>query len=158
MKKTSHWTNNKYGLTHGMTYTPTFNSWANMIQRCTNTKHPDYKYYGGRGIKICEEWKLFINFFNDIGIRPEGMTLNRIDNGKGYFKENCRWATWIEQQNNSRHVNLITFNGETKSIRQWAQQTGINENTIRLRISKSGWTIEEALTLPLCIGGVKLSL
>lgn len=81
--------------------TPTYNTWMNMIQRCTNANAPGYKHYGGRGITVCERWLKFENFLADMGERPEGLTLDRIDNDGNYEPGNCRWAT-CEQQNANR--------------------------------------------------------
>jgi len=76
--------------------------WANMITRCTNPKSTNYKYYGGRGISVCDEWKIFINFYNDMGDCPDGLTLDRIDVNGNYCKNNCRWADWETQCKNKR--------------------------------------------------------
>ena len=93
---------NKARLTHGMTGTPTYNSWFGMIQRCTNPKQPTFKDYGGRGVTICHRWLRFENFLADMGIRPEGKTLDRKNNAGGYEPSNCRWATHKEQCENRR--------------------------------------------------------
>ena len=85
-----------------MVGTPTYYSWGGMIARCTNKKHNRYKYYGARGITVCDRWRLFENFLADMGVRPEGLTLDRIDNDKGYMPGNCRWATAIVQANNKQ--------------------------------------------------------
>ena len=85
---------------------PMYRAWATMWTRCTNPKIPCYKYYGGRGVKVCERWKDFTKFLDDMGERPEGMTLDRIDNDGGYTPDNCRWATYREQMLNSRATKL----------------------------------------------------
>ena len=93
------------GYKHGMSRTPTWYSWVGMIERATNKKYKQYKDYAGRGIKVCDRWteqKGFLNFLADMGERPEGMTLDRIDNDGNYEPDNCRWATYSQQRVNSR--------------------------------------------------------
>jgi hypothetical protein len=102
-----------------------------MIQRCYNPNRDGYKNYGGRGIKVCERWHIFENFYNDVGDCPEGLTLDREDNNKDYAPENCRWATNKEQSNNTRRNHRVTYKGETKTLSQWAQDLGINKSKLR---------------------------
>lgn len=90
-------------MKHGMYNTPTYRSWSSMIARCTNPMHHQWKDYGGRGIKVCEEWTIFENFFSDMGERPKGKSIDRIDNDKGYNSKNCKWSTRTEQNRNKRN-------------------------------------------------------
>lgn len=126
----------------------TYQTWTNMRQRCSNPKRPDYKYYGGRGIKVCERWNnSFLAFIKDMGERPEGMSLDRKDNSLGYEPDNCKWATKDEQMQNTRQTNKISFNGVVMGLNAWAKKIGINKESLRTRLC-NGWSIEEALTIP----------
>jgi hypothetical protein len=119
-----------------------------MMQRCYNPKHRDYRYWGGRGIRVCERWHSFENFYEDMGNPPEGMTLDRKDNSGDYCKENCRWATKEEQQNNTRYNVWLEHEGERRTIAQWAREIGMNVGTLGARLNVYGWSIERALTTP----------
>lgn len=88
--------------THGMYNTPEYNTWRSMVQRCNNPKVPKYKNYGGRGITVCDKWLKFTGFFEDMGFRPKGLTIERKNNDLGYYKSNCYWATIFEQNRNKR--------------------------------------------------------
>lgn len=140
-KKHGYAGNNKRGSRN-----PTYSIWASMLARCNNSKNYAYNDYGGRGIYVCKEWYDFKNFLEDMGERPEGLTLDRKENDKGYYKENCRWATYFTQANNRRNNCFFTYNGETKSISQWATQYSIRDSTLRARLAR-GWSIEKALKL-----------
>lgn len=127
--------------------------WLNMKARCLNPKNPAYARYGGRGLGFDPRWTGFKNFANDMADSyKDGLTLERIDNNKGYSKENCRWATHKEQNNNKRNNNFVFFHGLTKTLPQWAEFLGIKSSTIRQRYYVYGWTIERCFTK----GGNKL--
>lgn len=130
--------------THGMSRDKTYFCWQGMKNRCKNKNDVNYKNWGGRGIKICDEWMKFENFYRDMCDRPEGKTLDRIDNNKGYCKENCRWATPKEQLNNKRNNRLLTFNGRTMTVSQWSRNLNIPKTTIFTRLQR-GWDINRAL-------------
>ncbi len=142
-------------ITHGKRGTRIYAIWQGMKQRCTNKKMQAYKYYGGRGIKVCERWLKFENFYEDMGERPEGKSLDRIDNDGDYCKENCRWATIKEQMNNTRYNTKITFKGKTMNVNEWEKKLNMSSGAIRGRL-KRGWSIEKTLTTPKIKGRLKV--
>ena len=119
-------------------------TYRNMMSRCNNPKATGYSFYGGRGITVCLEWSSFEGFLNDMGPRPLGTSLDRIDYNRGYSKENCRWAKWEEQANNRSDNVLLSFNGVTQTISQWAREVGLKINTLQYRLYR-GWSLEDAL-------------
>lgn len=127
---------------------PTYYSWRNLRNRCNYKKAWNYSRYGGSGISYDPSWDSYDKFLSDMGERPEGTTLDRIDNDKGYFKENCRWATCKQQQSNRRNCLQITYNGVTQTAADWAYQMGLTKSAIWMRITKYGWSVEKALTTP----------
>ena len=135
-------------ITHGMSKTPIYRTWFGIKSRCTNVKNDDYEYYGGRGITICDRWlKSFENFFADMGERPEGTEIDRIDNNKGYSPENCRWVTHKQNCRNFRQNRIIEHLGRSMTLVEWSEETGINQDRIRGRLN-NGWSTEKALTAP----------
>ena len=131
---------------HGMHGTPVYRCWKKMRERC----RPGYKesqYYFEKGIQVCERWDSFQNFYADMGDRPEGMSIERVDNSRGYSPDNCVWATSREQSINRDNAHLLTVNGETLCRSQWAERTGIDQYTIRHRI-RAGWSHEDAVLTP----------
>ena len=124
---------------------PAYKSWANMKQRCQNTKHPRYADYGGRGIRVCVRWRAFANFLADMGPQPIGAELERRDNNKSYCPGNCEWATAKQQQRNKRDTHFITAGRHRQSLAAWAEETGIPVEAIRWRVS-NGWPVHRALS------------
>jgi hypothetical protein len=116
-----------------------------MRVRCSNPNVPNYAYYGGRGIKVCRRWDKFENFLADMGERPAGTSLDRIDNNGNYTPKNCRWATLIEQARNKRNNRLITFGEETLPLAAWAERIGISKQLLRQRL-KYGWPTSKVLS------------
>ena len=140
----------KRSTTHGMTHTPEYRTWADMIDRCTRTTQKAFEQYGGRGITVCQAWlDSFQNFFTYMGPRPTPKhTLDRIDNEKGYSPDNCRWATAKEQRINQRRMVLHTFNGVTGTLKDLAALAGRPYDAVKHRM-QSHWTIQDALYKPL---------
>jgi hypothetical protein len=141
MKHGHSWVNGKASLTYGV--------WRTMRTRCTNPNHPTYARYGSRGIKVCERWNKFANFLADMGVKPDGLSLDRIDNDGDYKFENCHWATQAEQNRNTRSNISVTIDGETKLLLDWAVIYQIKYQTAYRRIHKYGLTPYEALTRPI---------
>jgi hypothetical protein len=122
-----------------------------MLTRCGNKRNPKYPAYGGRGIKVCEEWQTF-EPFNEWAMANgyrDSLTIDRIDNDGDYCPENCRWATYSQQANNTRETIVLSFNGEEKTLSEWSALVGIPRQALWKRIFQRGWTIEKALTTPL---------
>lgn len=112
---------------------PTYHTWCGMKQRCDNPNAFAYEYYGGRGISYPAKWKAFVGFLEDMGERPEGMTLDRIDNDAGYSKENCRWATKAEQGANKRNTIFVQDEEERLSLRAYARKHKTRPETVKKR-------------------------
>jgi hypothetical protein len=125
----------------------TYISWRNMLSRCRNKNNRAYPDYGGRGIIVCKRWLKFENFLADMGEIPNDLELERNDNNGNYCKENCRWATSLEQNGNKRNNLLFEINGETKHFAEWCRVFRISRDVVRSRL-KLGWDIEPALKTP----------
>jgi hypothetical protein len=132
---------------HGQSGSPEHRSWKAMRRRCSNPNTSDWKDYGGKGIKVCDRWNDFRLFFQDMGPRPQGCTLDRIDSSKGYSPDNCRWSTSDVQSNNRRTNRKITIGSETLGLAQWCRKIGIKLVTVKRRI-KAGMSDIDALTKP----------
>jgi hypothetical protein len=121
--------------------------WWQMLCRCQNQKNTSFARYGGRGIKVCERWQTFENFYADMGGRPEGMQLERKDNDGPYSPENCTWASRSVQMRN-RHNNIwVEFEGRSLVLKDWATEYGITPATLHSRWMR-GWDFRDALTRP----------
>jgi len=128
----------------------TYLAWGNMKSRCLNANSPHYDKYGGRGIKICGRWtNSYKNFRQDMGTCPEGLTLERINNNKGYGPNNCKWGTRKEQSNNTRNNRLVAYSGKTQCVQAWADELNINYSTLSARLNYLRWPIGKALTHPI---------
>lgn len=147
---------------HGKTGSPEYEVWRHMIDRCLNASSADYPLYGGRGIAVCGRWMSLSNFLLDMGLRPSPKhSLDRINNDGHYscghcldclangWNANCRWATWKEQSRNKHTNQLVTFDGVTKPLVEWASKYSINRCTLTARL-RAGWSIHRALTEPVC--------
>lgn len=133
---------------HNETKTRLYRLWSNMKQRCYNKKQPTYKYYGARGIRVCQEWKNNYESFRDWAITngySDKLTIDRIDVNGNYEPTNCRWITNTEQQQNKSNNRLITYNNEEHCISEWARILDINTQTLFKRLDR-GFAIERALT------------
>lgn len=133
--------------THGYSKTRLYKIWKGMRQRTKNSNNPSFNRYGERGITICKEWEIFLNF-REWALNngySENLTIDRIDNNKGYSPDNCRWATWKEQANNKSNVPKIALKGELHTCAEWGDILGINYKTLRNRLYRYKWTDEEKI-------------
>ena len=122
--------------------------WRSMLKRCSSPRDPAYKHYGGRGIKVCQRWRGkngFQNFIADMGPCPDTLTLDRLENNKGYSPKNCAWRTRRDQSRNTRQTRMITFQNKTQCIQDWAEETGIGRGTLAWRLNNE-WPVASALT------------
>ena len=135
---------------HRLSYTPEYRAWQTMRLRCLEPSNSAYPAYGGRGITVCDRWKDSPQaFLDDMGPKPSPRhELDRIDNDHGYEPGNCRWATRSQNDRNRRNNRLIQFNGERRTLVEWAEELGMRADTIGARID-NGWTAERALTTPI---------
>lgn len=137
-------TASKHGGYVGRKPTRTMRIWKNMIQRTCNPNCPMYARYGGAGIGVCKSWQTFEGFMADMGEVPDGLTLERIDNSKGYEPNNCKWTTYAEQNRNKSSTKKLTLNGRTQVAADWAAELGLTDSQIYKRIRR-GWSDEEVL-------------
>ena len=140
--------NIKHGMNRRGMATPEYKSWFHMRQRCKNPNHKGFKNYGGKGISVCNRWDNFSNFLSDMGTKPTPKhTIDRVDNNGNYEPKNCKWSTNKEQNNNYSRNRIITFNGHSKNLSQWAEFLGVSRNLLYGRIFR-GWSDIETITTP----------
>lgn len=138
--------NRTHGHASGGATSPTYRTWRAMIQRCTDLNATGYDNYGGRGIKVCDRWlEGFENFVVDMGLRPSGRTIDRLDPNGNYTRENCRWATDTQQRETRRDSISLEYKGEKRSLLGWSKHLGIPYATLHQRWSK-GWPTEKILS------------
>lgn len=138
--------NTARSMKHGLRHTPEYETWASMLQRGKGNSNP--VEYAERGIGVCDRWiSSFSNFRSDMGLRPEGHTIDRIDNNQGYSPENCRWATRKEQALNTRRTLKVEFEGQLRVLQHLSEEHGIPHRVVYDRL-RWGWTVKKALTTP----------
>ena len=131
--------------THGMSNSSEYQSWRGMWERCTNPNNSHYQVYGGAGVVVSDKWKDFSAFLVDMGVRPEGTSLDRFPNASGNYEPgNCRWATAGEQSRNTSRTIYITWDGETLCRKDWAERLGIT--TVALKFRLKHWPLERTMT------------
>ena len=141
--------NPRGNIKHGGHGTLTYARWKSMMQRCHQVGATNFKHYGAKGITVCDQWHDFESFRTDMGECPgQTMTLDRIDNAKGYEPGNCRWVTKAKQNRNRSYCIQLTHNGVTMILTDWAAKVGMSPNALAMRI-RLGWTTERALTQPI---------
>lgn len=135
--------------THGKRKTKTYSIWNSMKQRCNNEKSLFFAHYGARGVFVCDRWKdSFQNFIDDMGECPSGMSIDRINNDGPYSPENCRWSSKKTQARNRRSNKVIEFNGQIKTLSEWAESLNIKLGTLHSRLNRSKWPVEKAFSTP----------
>lgn len=138
-----------HGHAIGGKVSPEYRSYRSMLRRCYDQNYGSFALYGATGIDVCDRWKeSFSNFLEDMGKRPLGMTIDRIDNSKGYFPNNCRWASAKQQARNRKSNKIVVINGEKFSIIEAAERFSIPFHTLYTRIFKLGWMAEKAVSEP----------
>lgn len=132
---------------HCQSTTGAYRTWRSMKCRCENASHDNYQHYGGKGIEVCERWQSFENFLEDMGHRPNGTSIDRIDNAKNYEPENCKWSTTKQQCRNKTNNRIFVIEGRSVTMAELVEVSQLPRNTILNRI-KRGWTIEKAISEP----------
>lgn len=142
----------QYAKKHGLRYTRIYAIWSGMIDRCYRKKNKKYKDYGGRGIRVCDEWRNDVNAFYNWAMNngyDNNFSIDRINNDSNYEPNNCRWTTVDKQVNNRRYNRIYTYNNKSQTLKQWADEYNINYHTLISRLDKLDWDFEKALTTPI---------
>lgn len=148
----------KDNLTHNMSNTRIYRTWAGMKKRCLNPNETYYSYYGGRGITICDKWLKFEGFYEDMGSTyDDSLTLDRINSNGNYEKSNCVWSTKLVQANNKRNNRILTYNGVTDTISNLCRDNNINKYLVKDRL-KLGWSVEKAFNTPIMNTGRRIKI
>ncbi len=134
---------------HGMSGTKIYSIWVGMRSRCENKNHNKYGYYGGRGIGVCSAWSVFSSFYSDMGDKPEGVTLERIDNSLGYSPSNCTWASHSVQSRNKRNNAKIEVDGECHLLCDFLEGGAISTHSVYMRVNKYNFSLNEAISTPI---------
>lgn len=143
--------------THNMSKTPEYRVWLAMRQRCSNPNTTKWHLYGGRGITVCERWdKSFQAWIDDMGPRPEGHSIERVDGDGNYEPGNCIWAPIKSQNRNTARNRFLTHAGETLTVAEWAERMGVGYSALSNRI-RDGWSVEDALTIPVARGAARIA-
>jgi len=130
---------------NGLSTSPIYKVWASMLDRCYNSNTRNYESYGGRGITVSKEWiNSFNTFYKDMGERPSNYSIERIDNNKGYSKDNCKWASIKEQSNNKRSTIKIKYNDKVQSLAEWCEELSINYDRTYARLFTYNYSIKKA--------------
>lgn len=137
----------RFAVTHGRSLTREYGTWADMLYRCNTPSAPNFSYYGGRGIRVCDRWREFELFLEDMGPAPADMSIERKDVNGHYEPSNCRWATAREQARNRRNTRRVTINGATKSLKEWCAEFGMSWAMVANRWRR-GWPEHALFDLP----------
>lgn len=126
---------------------PTYRSWCAMKKRCQNPNTWGYKYYGARGIKVCDRWQSYDAFLEDMGKRPDGATIERIDTNGNYEPSNCKWLAGAEQTKNRRMSIILTHGGKSQCVADWVRELGVSGSAFYARVAR-GWSVEKIFSTP----------
>src|SRR5947208_164257 len=131
-----------HGHTRGGARSPEYRTWDALIQRCENPKNNRFHLYGANGVTVCERWRSsFVNFLTDMGPKPRGLTIDRIDNDGNYEPGNCQWSTPKQQARNRRTSAIIEYKGQRRTLVEWSEILGVSYACLQMRLYK-GWSVE----------------